>query len=487
MSSESAETSPLIAVMNHGACDGNRGACDGFLLNRGARGVEAFDKDENSLGVFPDAPGAAAAVKNAAVVKKSAAPTHSRFGGSVATRVLRCRGSVRLVEKVLAYLRRVSADAERGTALHTAMVLRIDNSRSLDDLVGETIDGYTVTRDDVEDALRPAYAHVEPLLDAPGAEFYREQRVAFPTIPGAFGTSDLIVRIGDTIHVVDFKFGRAVRVLALSPAADDPAVDIINGQLLFYGAGARHSLPEFFAGVKNIILTIVQPMSIEPDAEMVSSVIVTHAELDEFIAAYRAACEQALSPAPHLERGAWCRFCPAKPICPLHTAPLLDLAQFVVPAPLAFDGALATPPAKEAYLQALADGLILVDAIKDIRTALHDQAKHALEQGDSVPGFALTAGRAERHWRDENAAYDALIGLGLTRDDVIAEAMRSPKQAELRAKARGLKVPTELIVSHRSGVSLVRSENAHAPVPGRVETARAFSGALEAFQGGRQA
>ena len=62
-----------------------------------------------------------------------------------------------------------------------------------------------------------------------------------------------------------------------------------------------------------------------------------------------------------------------------------DLAQFVVPAPLAFDGALATPPAKEAYLQALADGLILVDAIKDIRTALHDQAKHALEQGDSVP------------------------------------------------------------------------------------------------------
>ena len=90
MSSESAETSPLIAVMNHGACDGNRGACDGFLLNRGARGVEAFDKDENSLGVFPDAPGAVAAVR------KSVTPAHSRFGGSVATRVLRCRGSVRL-------------------------------------------------------------------------------------------------------------------------------------------------------------------------------------------------------------------------------------------------------------------------------------------------------------------------------------------------------------------------------------------------------
>jgi hypothetical protein len=473
--SESAETSPLVAIM-----DG--GDCAGFIIGRGACGVEAFDKDESSLGVFPDAPGAAAVVKNAAVVKKSAAPTHSRFGGSVATRVLRCRGSVRLVEKVPAYLRRVSADAERGTALHTAMALLIDNARSLDGLGGETIDGYTVPRDDVEDALRPAYAHVTPLLDAPGAEFYLEQRVAFPTIPGAFGTSDLIIRIGDTIHVVDFKFGRAVRVLALCPDGDE---DVINAQLLFYAAAARHSLPEFFAGVKDIVLMLVQPMSIEPDAEMVSSVTVTHAELDEFITVYRAACEEALSPAPHLERGAWCRFCPAKPICPLHTAPLLDLAQFAVPAPLAFDGALATPPAKEAYLQALADGLILVDAIKDIRTALHDQAKRALENGDAVPGFALTAGRAERHWRDdEPTTIAALERLGLTRDDIVATAMRSPKQIEIRCKARGLKVPQEFIVSRRSGTSLVRSENVRVPVHGRDEIVRSFAAALSAFQKG---
>jgi hypothetical protein len=75
ISSESTETPRLIPVMNGGACDG-------FLLSRGVR-VEAFDKDENSLGVFPDAPGAVAAVR------KSAAPAHSRFGGSTAPRVLR--------------------------------------------------------------------------------------------------------------------------------------------------------------------------------------------------------------------------------------------------------------------------------------------------------------------------------------------------------------------------------------------------------------
>jgi hypothetical protein len=472
MASESTEAPRLVPVMNGSACDG-------FLINRGAGGVEAFDRNEKPLGVFPDAPGAAAAVR------KSAAPTHSRFGGSVATRVLRCRGSVRLVEKVPADLRRVSADAERGTALHTAMALLIDNVRSLDGLVGETIDGYTVTRDDVEDALRPAYAHVAPLLDAPGAEFYLERRVAFPTIPGAFGTVDLLVRIGSTVHVPDFKFGAGVRVLALYPDGDE---DVLNAQLMFYAAAARHSLPDFFAGVKDIILTIVQPVSIEPDAEMVSTVTVTHAELDEFIAVYGAACREALSGAPRLERGDWCRFCPAKPICPAHTGPLLDLAQFAAVAPLAFDGAFAAPPAKEAYLQMLADGLTLIDTIKDLRATLHDQAKRALEQGDSVPGYALTAGRAERHWRDdEHTTAAALERLGLNRDDIIAETMRSPKQVEIRAKARGLKVPSEFIVSTRSGTSLARVENAHAPAPGRGEIVRSFSVALEAFQGGRHA
>ena len=332
---------------------------------------------------------------------------------------------------------------------------------------------YTLTRDDIEDALRPAYAYVDALLDAPGAEYYLEQRVEFPTVAGAFGTADLIVRIGNIIYVVDFKFGSGVRVLALYPDGDE---DVVNGQLLFYAAAARHSLPEFFAGVEDIVLTILQPMSIELDAEMISAVTVTPAELDAFIALYRAACAEALTGSPRLERGAHCRFCPARPICPAHTAPLLDLAQFTMPTPATGD-----------YLALLAAGLDLVDAIKDIGKALHDQAKQALHAGGAVPGYTLSAGRAVRHWHDEAAAAVTLIKLGLARDDVLVETLRSPKQVEIRAKARGLKIPNEMIVSHPSGVSLVRSENARAPVPGRSEhRAVLFRGALS-LPGGRHA
>ena len=131
--------------------------------------------------------------------------------------------------------------AERGTACHTAIARLIENECTLGDLVGTTIGGYTLTRDDVENALRPAFAYAVALLDTPGAEYYLEQRVSFPTIAGAFGTADLIVRIGNTIHIIDFKFGAGVRVLALYPDGDE---DVINAQLLFYAAAARHSLPD---------------------------------------------------------------------------------------------------------------------------------------------------------------------------------------------------------------------------------------------------
>jgi Protein of unknown function (DUF2800) len=391
-------------------------------------------------------------------------PAHSPFGGSVAARVLNCPASVRLIEKVPAHLRKPpSAYAARGTALHTAMARLVENECSFDDLIGATIDNYTLTADDVENALKPAYSFVDALL-TPGSEYYLEARVTFPAIADAYGRCDLITRNGNVITVADLKFGQGVKVLAIYPGDD---TDTLNSQLMFYAAAARRTFPKFFAGATDIVLTIVQPQSIDIDAESISTVQVEPAELDAFVELYRAAAEEALGPAPRLQRGAHCRFCPAKPICPAHTGPLFDLAMFDVPAPGKKD---------EQYLRALAEGMNLVDAIKEISKALHDQAKQALENGDPVPGFALTEGRAVRAWADETTAAPSLLKLGLSRDDVLVEALRSPKQVEVRAKARGVRIPKELIESHPSGVSLVRSENAHAPILGRSERAKEWPG-----------
>src|SRR5262249_22399288 len=71
MSNENTETPRLASIMNDGACAG-------FLINLGARGVEAFDEDEKSLGIFPDAISAATAVLHPITRKSARASSYSR-------------------------------------------------------------------------------------------------------------------------------------------------------------------------------------------------------------------------------------------------------------------------------------------------------------------------------------------------------------------------------------------------------------------------
>src|SRR5262249_59038339 len=86
MSNENTETPRLASIMNDGACAG-------FLINLGARGVEAFDKDEKSLGVFPDAISAATAVLHPITRKSAGGSSYSRgshFELQLPNKRLRC-------------------------------------------------------------------------------------------------------------------------------------------------------------------------------------------------------------------------------------------------------------------------------------------------------------------------------------------------------------------------------------------------------------
>ena len=155
-------------------------------LSRRPRAARAQERSRSRRGVVDRA------LRGQVIMNAPLEPAHSPFGGSVAARVLRCPASVGLIEKVPAHLRKVLSlcrsrhGAPRGNG-------SADRRRSAPStsLAGKTFNGYTITPDDVENALRPAYAYVEALLDTPGAEYYLEQRVVFPTIAGAFGTADL--------------------------------------------------------------------------------------------------------------------------------------------------------------------------------------------------------------------------------------------------------------------------------------------------------
>jgi hypothetical protein len=71
MVSDSIETPRLVSVMNGGSCVG-------FLIRLGPRGVKAFDASEDSLGIFPNALSAMAAIEKS-IASKVCSMTRERL------------------------------------------------------------------------------------------------------------------------------------------------------------------------------------------------------------------------------------------------------------------------------------------------------------------------------------------------------------------------------------------------------------------------
>jgi hypothetical protein len=70
-------------------------------------------------------------------INGDASAAHSPFGGSVAARILGCPASISEIAKVPVGLRKIPGPyAERGTALHAAIIPLIERECTLDDIAG---------------------------------------------------------------------------------------------------------------------------------------------------------------------------------------------------------------------------------------------------------------------------------------------------------------------------------------------------------------
>ena len=80
------------------------------------------------------------------------------------------------------------------------------------------------------------------------AYLFIEQKLDFsPWVPEGFGTGDVIIIAGDTIEVIDLKYGKGVPVSAEN-----------NSQMRLYGLGAYNNFGLLYE-FKNVAMTIVQP------------------------------------------------------------------------------------------------------------------------------------------------------------------------------------------------------------------------------------
>jgi hypothetical protein len=372
---------------------------------------------------------------------------HSNIvGGSTAKRVIACPGSVKLVQQMPP--RPSSRYADEGTLCHTIMEAVLTQDRQPEDFIGDKLGDVTVSRELIDTKIRPAIAalsEIDPNFDM---TYECEAVVGFgDALPGVFGSADLIGRIGDTAIVLDWKFGDGV----------DVAVEE-NPQAMFYAAAAMRTpkVAWAFKGVTHIDCVIVQPTAAKP----VKWWRTTPDRIRAFERQLFAAVKEALGPAPFMQTGDHCRWCAAKPVCPLLTG--------------AVDRALKTS-LQNIDAARLGEMLEQAPLIENYLAEVRALAQHMLEEGVPVPGFKLVQKRAIRQWVNDDEAQAALARLGLDDTELTVTKLVSPAQAEKALKKRKLALPGELAVAVSSGITLAPESD---PRPAALQIGRQLAAAL---------
>jgi hypothetical protein len=369
--------------------------------------------------------------------------SHSNIvGGSTAKRVINCPGSVALCQKVPP--KPSSKYADEGTLLHNVMAEMLGSDKELRHVLDMEYNGIKLTGELIDEKVRPALDAINEIDPDAQLEFAVEQTVSFgDLIPGVFGSCDLIGRIGDRAIVLDWKFGDGVAVEAEE-----------NSQLLFYTAAAIRTpaLEWVFKDVKEIECIIVQPPKIK-------RWVTSFDRVRQFERELTYAVKQSAKPDAPLKIGDHCRWCAAKPICPLMTG--------------AVDRATQTQ-IKELNVTQLGDMLQRADVLEDWISDLRALALQVLESGNSVPGYKLVQKRATRQWKDEESAKQALLK-HLSMTDVMETYLISPAQAEKKLKKLKLPLPDDQIISVSSGTTLAPESD---PRPAVLQIGQQLTAAL---------
>jgi hypothetical protein len=373
---------------------------------------------------------------------------HSQIvGGSTAKRVMNCPGSVALCAKMPP--QPSSKYANEGTLLHNIIAEVLEHDKKPTEFLGTTYEDITFTKDLLEDKLYPALDLLNLVDPNCEMDIAVETRVGFGDfLPDVYGSTDLLGRIGQRAIVLDWKFGDGVAVEAEE-----------NPQLMFYAAAAMRT-PEVqwvFDGATEIECIIVQPPELK-------RWVTTPERIKKFEQELKLAVKLAQSDDAPLKVGDHCRWCAAKPTCPLMTG-AVDRA---IHAQLD----ILNPAEISTYLRQ-AD--MLEQWITDLRALAH----RILETGKPLPGYKLVAKRATRQWVDEDAALVAMLNDGIPEDELMTSKIISPAQAEKVLKKHGKQLPADQVVAVSTGSTLAPESD---PRPAVLQIGQQLTAALSKLQ-----
>lgn len=239
---------------------------------------------------------------------------HAKLSASGAKRWMTCPKSVKL-EKL--FPEDSTTYAEEGTQAHAwcEKILRsiieegIEGPEEFQEMLSE------ITDKDMRAAVATYVDYClevynQHSLTGPDALALIEQRLDFSEwVPGGFGTGDFSAYGGEVMDIIDFKYGKGVRISARN-----------NPQLRLYALGALNDIGWIYP-VKKVRMHIIQPR--------LDSISVEELEIEEL----KAWADNEVRPkAKTAEKGAGsynptpegCKFCKAKALCKHRASSLLD-------------------------------------------------------------------------------------------------------------------------------------------------------------------
>ena len=317
---------------------------------------------------------------------------HALLSPSSASRWLNCTAAPHLE----ADMPDVSSGfAVEGTLAHAYCAKKLKTFLGLpteheDKEIAELADYHTGEMDEYTDAYATIVIEKYNAARAitPDAQLLIETRLDFSEhIPDSFGTADAIIIADGTMDVIDFKYGKGVKVSAVE-----------NPQMMIYALGAYDKF-SFEYRIDRVRMTIIQPR-IDNLSDYELSVSDLMAWTDETLTPK---AQEAFSGNGTQQPGEWCRFCKVKLRCRALTEQSLKTA-------------LEKPDPQLLNPQELADVLPKLETIKIWLTGIEEYALHTALSGTAVPGWKVVEGRSTRKITNPTAVSDALSGAGIGRD-----------------------------------------------------------------------
>lgn len=331
---------------------------------------------------------------------------HAKLAPSSAHRWMYCTASVQASEGIEDT---GSAAATEGTLAHEC-VEKMARGMEFD----EAVEQYSLEQ----------ATHAEEFLEyvrRDDVTTYFEQKVRMDGyVPECWGTAD-VIQIGEVeLTVIDYKYGRGVRVSAEN-----------NEQLMLYALGAYLKYKPRCTQVR---LGIYQPR-----INNISVTTIGLPELLEFAKRAGAAAREALSDHPvYFPSESTCKFCPIKSNCNSRAHNVLQT--------------LNTKFKSDTLTNSqLAELLPRLDEAKKWIEDVQAEALRRAQAGDDIPGYKIGEGRTLKKWKSPKKAQEMLEQeLG----DPYEHKLLSPAQAAKRG------IDVEPYVTKPPGkAKLVRAEN----------------------------